>query len=188
MSPPHVFCRFWTVPTETGKPPAGAGPVSTSVPIDPMPPGTEGGVSDSALAFGAWIVRSAAADPVPDPVADSPMIIVLLVPSVTDGWWTPGLCAVIRTVMSIGTGDVLIEKVADDPPAGMFTDAGIDGAVKFVAVRPVGELGAVDPEALVKLFRDAASRASDNCRKTPLVAGASPSSVTTPVATFPPII
>lgn len=109
---------------EIGKPPDGAGLVSTTVPITPEPPGTDGGLSESALTFGARIVRVAAAGD----VDDSPKRRVLLVPSAIVGARTelPANPATICIETSAATEVVLIVNVVDEPPAGTFTVAGID--------------------------------------------------------------
>ncbi len=150
------------------RPPTGAFPVSTTVPVDEAPPGTDCGLRESWSTTAGEMVRTA----VGALAAGSPKTMVLLVPS--EMFETPELSPRVAarkfTTVSVRTGFVVTTNVADDAPGGTLTAAGTDAA---------GEVSAGDVRLL-------AWRTADSRTVTPPLAGATPSRVTVPVALTPP--
>lgn len=101
------------------RPPGGAFPVSTIVPIEPLPPGTDPGFRSSLLGAAARIVRVAVGT-----IVDSPKAMVLLVPSEMPDLSEASLTVAARRVteVSIGTGFVVTTNVVDDAPGATITD------------------------------------------------------------------
>ena len=102
------------------RPPDGAFPVSTTVPIDALPPETDPGLSNKLLSTGANTVTTALAT-LPPPLMGRTE------PSAA----CPAVPAATITGVSDGTGAVLIVNVADDPPGATVTEAGTDAAVEL---------------------------------------------------------